>query len=128
MSAELQSQLLAIQTALVKYDQRQSTKRGYNIYALSHYLRAFAHVRYHAERGEDLRRCIGSFFLDRVADACLRAVKLPLLTREECKFGFPNRLPEPPEAAEEEEAEEVQPIQTESGGTLYPGLPIRPNF
>jgi len=64
--------------ALTDFDQRQSSKRGYNPHALAIYFERLELIEARVAAGCDLRRAILEGFSDRVQDACLRALDLPL--------------------------------------------------
>ena len=69
---------------ITEYDRKQSTKRGYNMYALSHYLGALnQRVLPMIEQGVPVRQAILKGFCGRLADVCLRAVGEPKSTDAE---------------------------------------------
>lgn len=73
--------------AVTEYDRKQSTKKGYNIYALAHYLMAVDRARdAMVDEGLDLRAALISCFNGRLLDVCLKAVGEPTSTRQE-QFG-----------------------------------------
>lgn len=69
--------------ALTDYDRKQSTKRGYNMYALSHYMEAVHNIDADLAAGADLRAALCAAFCGRLLDVCLKAVGLPKSVREE---------------------------------------------
>ena len=60
--------------AVTEYDRKQQGKRGYNVYALSHYLGAVNDVEDAVKSGKSLRSALVSNFNGRLLDACLKAV------------------------------------------------------
>lgn len=84
----------ALLNALTEYDCQQSTKKGYNPYALGQYLQALQNVGRYLEAGFPLRDAIVTCFLGRLCDKLLKAASLPLLTRDEAKYGLAKKLPE----------------------------------
>lgn len=60
--------------ALTDYDRKQSTRRGYNPYALALYFEALDDVMMAVKSGRDIRKALANSFNDRVLDACLRAI------------------------------------------------------
>ena len=73
-------------SALTQYDQKEKKKRNYNIYALGIYFERVDDVMLDIEKGADIRAAVVAGFTGRLADHCLRALKLPITTREE-QFG-----------------------------------------
>lgn len=82
--------------AVTGYDRQQSTKKGYNPYALGHYAKALGNVKWYTENGFPLRKAIITCFTGRLCDKLLRAVDLPVMTRDEARFGLVRRLPAVP--------------------------------
>lgn len=72
--------------ALTAYDKKQSTKKGYNPYALGHYASALARTAEMVENGTELREAIIRCFLGRLQAALLKAVGASAATREESRF------------------------------------------
>lgn len=72
--------------AVTAYDRKQSSKRGYNQYALGIYFQRIDEVCADIERGADVRAAIVAGFTGRLADHCLRALSLPITTNSEA-FG-----------------------------------------
>ncbi len=70
-------------SAVTQYDIKQSKRRGYNVYALSHYLGAVHEVEAELAKGADLRKALISNFNGRLLDVCLKACDLATSTREE---------------------------------------------
>jgi hypothetical protein len=69
--------------AVTQYDIRQSKKRGYNIYALAHYLGAVQETCREIEAGKSIRSALVGNFNGRLLDVCLKAVGEPTSTKEE---------------------------------------------
>lgn len=80
--------------AVTAYDIKASGKRGYNPYALGHYAAALSKVQQYVDNGHSLRDAIITCFLGRLCDTLLRAVKLPVMTQDEAKYGLAIKLPE----------------------------------
>lgn len=64
---------ILIQT-LTNYDRKQSTKRGYNHYALGIYFQRVDEVCVDIEKGASPRQALLSGFSDRLLDVCLKAI------------------------------------------------------
>lgn len=64
-----------IVAALTEYDRRQSTRRGYNHYALGHYLGALQEAEKLVDDGQSWSDALPQVFCDRVLDVCLRAIR-----------------------------------------------------
>ena len=77
-----------IVSALISYDKKQSTRKGYNPYALPQYLAAVDNVESRMAKGYTLREAIIKSYLDRLCDAVLRALGLELMTKDEAKWGI----------------------------------------
>lgn len=73
---------------LTAYDQKQSTKRGYNPYALGQYFQRIDEIIADIDAGAAPRQAIIAGFSGRLADACLRAVGLPASTDQENRGGY----------------------------------------
>jgi hypothetical protein len=86
-------QRATILDAVTTWDRRQSTRPGYNIYALALYCKAIKRVALYAEKGHDLRDAVITCFLDRLCDHILKALKLEKMTKDEAKYGLENKLP-----------------------------------
>jgi hypothetical protein len=69
------------------YDRQQSTKKGYNRYALGLYFHAIAGVDERLNAGEDLRTVLVTSFNGRLLDRCLKALQLAPATTNEHTFG-----------------------------------------
>jgi hypothetical protein len=70
--------------AVTAYDEKQSTKKGYNMYALSQYIGAInERVIPALESGTPLRQAILKGFCGRLLDVCLKAVGEPKSTDAE---------------------------------------------
>lgn len=79
---------LKIVCALTEYDRKQSTRKGYNPYALPLYLGSLHRVEQLASLSEnlatfELRRLFVRFFCDRVLDVVLKAIGQVKSTDEE---------------------------------------------
>ncbi len=74
--------------ALTAYDQKQSTKRGYNPYALGQYFQRIDEIIADIDAGADPRQAITAGFSGRLADAALRAIGLTATTDQENKGGY----------------------------------------
>lgn len=73
-------------SALTQYDQKEKKKKHYNSFALGIYFQRVDDVMLDIEKGADVRAAVVAGFTGRLADCCLRALKLPITTREE-QFG-----------------------------------------
>jgi hypothetical protein len=60
--------------AVTAYDRKQSTKRGYNPYALGQYLERVEMIMGDIANGAEPRKAILAGFNDRLLDHCLKAV------------------------------------------------------
>lgn len=80
MTTQQHDRLLA---ALTEYDRKQSTKRGYNHYALAHYMAALGRAQDAMREGCSIREALLRCFNDRLLDCCLKAVGEAKYTREE---------------------------------------------
>jgi hypothetical protein len=70
--------------AVTEYDRRQSTRKGYNRWALPQYLGAINEsIMPDIENGASLRQALVSHLNGRLLDVCLKAVGEPPSTREE---------------------------------------------
>ncbi len=85
-------------SALTEYDRKQSKKAGYNRYALGHYLKALQNTEKYVSLGYPLRNALTNCFQGRLCDTLLRAASLPIMSKEEAKYGPSIRLPELPDA------------------------------
>jgi hypothetical protein len=75
--------------AIIQYDTRQKSSRtGYNLYALPQYMKRLEEVFADIEHGADPRAAIVAGFTGRLCDRMLKAVGLPITTREEQRGGF----------------------------------------
>ena len=72
--------------ALTTYDRKQMTKRGYNVYALAHYMGALHNIEAALAQGTDLRTALVGSFCGRLLDVCLKSVGLPKSTDSEQRF------------------------------------------
>lgn len=69
--------------AVTEYDRKESKKRSYNRHAIGIYFQRVDEVCADIERGADTRKAIMAGFDGRLADACLRAVGLPITKQSE---------------------------------------------
>lgn len=83
--------------AATEYDRKQSTRKGYNRFALGHYCRALQNVRTRAGLGHDLRDSIITEFCGILCDRMLKAASLPIMTDSEAKHGLTRKLPNLPD-------------------------------
>ena len=65
-----------LEQAAIRYDRRQSTRRGYNRYALGLYLARIEDICVKVEGGADPATAIRQGFLDRLRDVMLKAADL----------------------------------------------------
>lgn len=79
--------------AVCKYDESQAKLKSYNRYAFGQYMAALNRIAKYVNAGHDLRDAIIACFLGRLCDKILKAVDLPVMTKDECKFGLPVKLP-----------------------------------
>jgi hypothetical protein len=86
MNAEEASSKLV--SALTQYDVRQSRKCGWNPHALPLYFEAVERIVEDIRLGADTRAAVCAGLSGRVADTCLRALGLPITTREEAAGGM----------------------------------------
>ena len=93
---------LKLDTAIIKYDERQKRGKYYNPYAFAQYCGALQRVERYVDNGADLRLALLNCFQGRLVDALLRAVELPVTTKDECKYGGFERLPEIEENEQDE--------------------------
>jgi hypothetical protein len=73
--------------AVTEFDRRASTRKGHNPHALSIYFERVAQICEDIDNGADEREAILAGFSGRVADACLKAIGLPISTTEEARSG-----------------------------------------
>ena len=73
--------------AIGTFDRKQSTKKGYNRFALPIMLQAVNNVEEDIKNGDELRRAIVSNFSGRLCAAILKALNLGEYTKEDAK-GF----------------------------------------
>lgn len=69
--------------AVTDFDRKQQGKRGYNIYALAHYLGAIERIEEEIQSGKAIRDAIVSNLSGRLLDRCLKAVGQPTSTMAE---------------------------------------------
>lgn len=73
--------------SLTEYDRKQSTKKGYNHYALAHYFAAIDNVEEYMTKGLTLRQAIMRSYLGRLCDFILGKMGEDRMTKEEAKYG-----------------------------------------
>jgi hypothetical protein len=73
----------ALVHAVTEYDRKESTKRGYNMYALAMYIGRVNDVEEDVNSGVPLRQALLRGFNGRVLDVCLKAVGEPKFTKDE---------------------------------------------
>lgn len=73
--------------AATEYDRKQSKKRGYNIYALAHYMGRIQDIEKDIAAGRPLRQALLAGFTGRLLDALLKAAGEPRSTKEEIQNG-----------------------------------------
>lgn len=73
--------------AVTAFDRRASTRKGHNPHALGIYFQRVDEVCADIANGADPRAAILAGFSGRVADACLKALGLPVSTLEEARSG-----------------------------------------
>jgi hypothetical protein len=74
--------------AVTEYDRKQSTRPGYNRYALAHYLGAInERIEPAIAAGSTVRAALVSNLSGRLLDVCLKSVGEPVSTREEQRGG-----------------------------------------
>lgn len=98
--------------AVTEYDRKQSTKPGYNMYALPQYLRSIQeNVIPALISGKSIRQAILSGFNGRLATAALKSVGEPAITKEEARWN-PGDIEEGLEGLEDtpENAEELSQL------------------
>ena len=75
---------LKIQTALVKYDERQAKRKYYNAYAMGHYMQALGNAKEYMKEGDTLRQAVCKSFCGKLLDVVLKAVgETPSLKTEQ---------------------------------------------
>lgn len=74
--------------ALTAYDRTQSTRPGFNRYALPQYFAAAHDADDAIARGDDPRKAILGCFNGRLATVVLRSLDLPALTVAEARRGY----------------------------------------
>lgn len=68
---------------VTSYDRKQSTKKGYNHYALGIYFQRIEEICADVAAGADVRKAVTAGFTGRLVDTCLRALNLPITTDAE---------------------------------------------
>ncbi len=71
--------------ALTEWDRKQSTKRGYNPYALAQYLMAVDRVTNAMNCGVSVREALLDNFCDRLLNLCINTLNLDRATDAECR-------------------------------------------
>jgi hypothetical protein len=74
--------------AVSAYDRQQSTKRGYNHYALAQYFMRVDEITADIANGADVRKAITAGFSGSLADKCLKAVGLEKTSKAENLGGY----------------------------------------
>jgi hypothetical protein len=74
--------------AVTEHDRKQSTRKGYNRYALAHYLAAVENVCNAVNCGSTRRDALVDNFCGRLLDICLKALNMDKSTREEQMGGL----------------------------------------
>ena len=74
--------------AVTEYDRKQSTKRGYNIWALPQYLSRIDSIEVDIAAGSSVRDALVAAFSGRLLDACLKAMGESISTDKEQRGGF----------------------------------------
>lgn len=69
--------------AVTQYDRKQSTRKGYNPYALPQYLMAVDRVHNAVNCGSTRRDALVENFNGRLLDVCLKALNMEPSTRDE---------------------------------------------
>lgn len=77
-----------ILNALTNYDRRQSRSKHYNRFAFGQYCGALIRAQEMCDEGADIRLALLNCFNGRLLDVTLKAVDLPLATREEHRGQF----------------------------------------
>lgn len=72
--------------AVTDYDRKQSTRKGYNAYALSHYLGACQEAMTRIEAGIPIRQALCHHFCGLLLDKVLKAVGEPKSTDSEQRY------------------------------------------
>lgn len=73
--------------AFTEYDRKQSTRRGYNPFALGQYFLRIDEICADIDRGAKPREAILAGFTGRLADVALRAIGEPTTTMKEWQGG-----------------------------------------
>ena len=76
----------ALLSALTAYDIRQSTRKGYNMYALPQYMNALDNAIVAIQSGKTLRQALVSSFCGRLLDVMLKAVQEAPSTDSEQRY------------------------------------------
>jgi hypothetical protein len=71
--------------AVTDYDRKESTKRGWSMYALGHYFRAIRQVADEMEAGTAPRKALVANLTGRLLDTCLKVIGESPATREELR-------------------------------------------
>lgn len=72
--------------AVTDHDRKLMRRKGWNSYAIAHYLRGVQEVESAVDGGMDLRKALTHNFCGRLLDVCLKAVGLPESTDAEQRF------------------------------------------
>jgi hypothetical protein len=73
--------------AFTEHDRRESLKRHYNRYALAQYCEAGSRVAAYVSLGYNQRDAVLACFCGPLANKILRALGLPLMTKDEARYG-----------------------------------------
>ena len=69
--------------AITEYDRKQSTRKGYNMWALPQYIARVTEIEADIESGTPMRKALTDGFTGRLLDAVLKAVGEPKSTEQE---------------------------------------------
>jgi hypothetical protein len=77
--------------AATEYDRRESTRRGYNHYALAHYIEAIRSAESHIQTGADIRQVLVGHFTGRLLSRMLKAAGCSPMTKADAIGGAVRR-------------------------------------
>ncbi len=72
--------------AVTEYDRKQSKRKGYNMYALSHYLGACQEIAKEVDTGVNIRKACVEHLTGRLLDVVLKAIGEAPSTDSEQRF------------------------------------------